>query len=1237
MSGSTIGGVIGAVIGFWVGGPAGAQWGWMIGGVAGGLLMPPEIEGPRLDDLRPQGSEYGRPIPIVYGTAAVQGNVIWQSDLIEREAESGGKGEPSQTNFNYFANFAVLLCEGETSLGRIWAGPEKRLIYDGAALEGGTITFYNGSVTQDPDPLMESYLGVGNVPAYRGYAYIVVQDFPVANDGNRIPFLTVEVGNVSTGASLGIVWNVGDIFVDEAAGTYSVSFSGSHEGVITRTLALNTFVASHLFDSGYVGNVNSFFDPDRDRIFYIDSASIFWAETLTNLTGSFDVFGTWPGLPGGTSYRPVGGVYQNGAYYILMHNTGGSTGVAISVLDPDDLTSSLGFYTGDAGFASSGLTHFCARREEGDSYILGATTAGTVRKYPLSAGFTSVSCGACVVGAEAVAIDPNTGYVWSCKFNTGTANFTVAVNDPVTETQLYTAVIPTTAFSLNNGGTRGERPFVFGNGRVIVLFTKWLAKDYFLEFTDDGVPDWFSQEIIGRYHGTGHIGSGFYNTLQNKYWFMRSYAWMDAPLNPGNDLEYVSLWGTDGPATGFYLGDYGVLPEGELLSDIITDLCVRAELDPSEIDVSDLVGDLVDGYAIASQTTVRGGIQVLQPAFYFDVVESGGVAKFVKRGAASVVTIPDAELGAYNSGSEPDTDLLMIQRQMEDELPSVLTVSYMNRALNYEPFTKQARRLLGGSGDEQAMSVPIVMSDTMGQEVADINLHKAWVGRKTYTFNLPLKYTYLEPTDRITVSNQVMMLTKIAQGDGVLKCEGVFDDYSYTAHVVVTESESSGGTGSTVFVPSPTLPVLMNLVALRDTDTDAGFYASAVGTAADNWRGGVLYQSKDSGASYNLVGSFSTPAKIGTTTDVLATYAGGDAIDTVSTVNVVMAGGGELSSTTEDGFLAGTNSCAIGDPEGDFEVVFFRYATLELDGSYTLNRFLRGRRGSGYAIATHAIGDSFVLLSTTTTIRIAAQPADIGQTYLYKAVSVGSSLADTDSFEFINTGRSYSPAAPIDVAQPATLYGNDATTSTGLTWGYYGGAKRKADGTIVLIAAGTVALTDNATNYIYATDAGVVTVVTVAPGGWPAPLAADATALYEVTTVGGFVTNVVDYRTAGGGSTGGGVALNTVNVFTKNQSVDDVNLTDGANIAVDASLSNNFNVTLGGNRTLDNPTNLTAGMVLNFNIHQDGTGARTLTFGNLYKFPGGVHGLSATASAKDFMSCYYDGTILKCNISKAYQ
>lgn len=77
-------------------------------------------------------------------------------------------------------------------------------------------------------------------------------------------------------------------------------------------------------------------------------------------------------------------------------------------------------------------------------------------------------------------------------------------------------------------------------------------------------------------------------------------------------------------------------------------------------------------------------------------------------------------------------------------------------------------------------------------------------------------------------------------------------------------------------------------------------------------------------------------------------------------------------------------------------------------------------------------------------------------------------------------------------------------------------------------------------------------------------------------------------------------------------------LTDAATIAVDMSLANNFSVTLGGNRTLGNPTNLTAGQSGIIFLSQDGTGSRTLAYSSYWKFPNGVTPvLTTTASAVD--------------------
>lgn len=103
--------------------------------------------------------------------------------------------------------------------------------------------------------------------------------------------------------------------------------------------------------------------------------------------------------------------------------------------------------------------------------------------------------------------------------------------------------------------------------------------------------------------------------------------------------------------------------------------------------------------------------------------------------------------------------------------------------------------------------------------------------------------------------------------------------------------------------------------------------------------------------------------------------------------------------------------------------------------------------------------------------------------------------------------------------------------------------------------------------------------------------------------------------------------LNFVNVFTRNQSVRTVALTDAATIATDASLSNVFEVTLGGNRSLGNPTNLTRGMQLTWIIKQDATAGRTLTFGNLFTWPSGsAPTVTATAHAVSIISAVYDDT-----------
>lgn len=198
-------GGLGAAVGSAVGGGSGAKFGFAAGATLAGVLFPPKLkpqERGKLDDLRLTASQYGAAIPMVFGCGRVGGTVIWATDLEERVSKKkvGGKGAPSQTvkNYTYFANLAVLVCEGPIGqIRRIWA--EDRLLMDPEGLSGPAIpqpdwiTIYTGTEAQNPDPLIESFKGVGNVPAYRGWCYVVFEEMPLAPYGNRLPSLEFEV------------------------------------------------------------------------------------------------------------------------------------------------------------------------------------------------------------------------------------------------------------------------------------------------------------------------------------------------------------------------------------------------------------------------------------------------------------------------------------------------------------------------------------------------------------------------------------------------------------------------------------------------------------------------------------------------------------------------------------------------------------------------------------------------------------------------------------------------------------------------------------------------------------------------------------------------------------------------------------------------------------------------------------------------------------------------------------
>jgi hypothetical protein len=91
-----------------------------------------------------------------------------------------------------------------------------------------------------------------------------------------------------------------------------------------------------------------------------------------------------------------------------------------------------------------------------------------------------------------------------------------------------------------------------------------------------------------------------------------------------------------------------------------------------------------------------------------------------------------------------------------------------------------------------------------------------------------------------------------------------------------------------------------------------------------------------------------------------------------------------------------------------------------------------------------------------------------------------------------------------------------------------------------------------------------------------------------------------------------------------------VNLTDAATIAVDASLGNDFRVTLAGNRTMGTPASPANGQQVLFQVTQGHGGPFTLTWASGYEFTASLPrpALSTGAGQTDLLAFVYNSTWL---------
>lgn len=1011
-------GAIGAAVGFAVGGPAGAMYGWAIGSAAGALLFPPEMQGPRLDDLKVQVSTYGNPIPKVYGTVRIAGNVIWASDLTEHEQTESAKGGPEVTHFTYSGSCAVLICQGPvTGIRRIWAN--KRLIYDvsgGIRWDGegnlvealsstgtedpviGSLRIYTGTETQTADALIVANKGTS--PAYRGWCYVVFEDLDLTSHfANRLPSFEFEVvqdgtedvadlselGDESGGRccavdpTTGYVWSAYVI-----AGTPNVC----HITVIDPST--NEEIARFSREGG--GGITT------TCITYVPITQEFWVahDTASTIFVFSAISNTWvgdidPGV-GGTGAGRL--CYESHLGHVWLLRWSGS----VYIVNPltrtctHSFTVTVGSGTGasvcDVKSVVSGEQTYVALLA-GD--FLHLYIPVTLYSTP-DASYTLPGTYGASNGGGRLAYD-STRNVLVMSANGGALNSSgkVAVFDldaeTVSEVNLNTSWSPSSSVQVTKDIFYHEdRDFYYVIGHVsggadvnvIELDPDTRTITQIIEHDADEVD--FS---IPQTPGSGALGDGFM-----------------ALSNDSNRLLWVGLNASLEPIAMLVPIGASLTPGTVPLSEVVADLCEEAGLSSSDINVTELT-DEVMGYVVGRQMTARAAIEALQPAYFFDGVESDDKLKFVKRGGALATTMVEDERAAHEGGKTPPA--LTIVRDQELEGPRTVEIRFFDPVRDYETSSAYDRRTTRGSLSEQTLDLPIVLTPLKGSQIASVNLYLAWQ-RQRFQWSTTRKYSKYEPTDVVTLPTasadyNVRITNKREHPNGIIEWEGVAEDAAvYSQNGVV--SATSDYPSQTIFSTGSAQLRLMDIPILRDDDDDPGFYAAQAVIGSES--GATLYRSTDAGSSYGVVETMPQESIIGVA-GALGNFTGGNVFDYQNTVSVGLIDG-TLSSTSTLAVLNGANLALLGD-----ELIQFKTATLTATNTYTISGLLRGRFGTEWAINSHVGGERFVLVDESKWRRISGSISTLNVSRSYKAPVFGGRLSSAPAQTFTNTGIGLKP------------------------------------------------------------------------------------------------------------------------------------------------------------------------------------------------------------------------------------
>jgi len=171
--------------------------GFSIGMMIGGLLFPPDVaeaDQPQPSGLQIMSSQYGTPIPVLYGQRRIPGNLIWYGNFravkVEIEAGKGMGGQEAGFYYLYSCSFALGLCMGEADVLKCWANNKE--------VDSNKYTVYTGTQIAADAHMSAKLTALGKrVPVWKNLCYVVFDNYSLGQSPT-LPNFTFEVSRVVT-------------------------------------------------------------------------------------------------------------------------------------------------------------------------------------------------------------------------------------------------------------------------------------------------------------------------------------------------------------------------------------------------------------------------------------------------------------------------------------------------------------------------------------------------------------------------------------------------------------------------------------------------------------------------------------------------------------------------------------------------------------------------------------------------------------------------------------------------------------------------------------------------------------------------------------------------------------------------------------------------------------------------------------------------------------------------------